>query len=267
MIAARKDDSPDAPVVVVDIGNTSVDVATWSADEVNTPLTVPTDDRSGIEGALAAHFDALPRGKPVAAVIGSVVPTALDHIGRWVRERLDCDPLVIGDAIPLPMDVDVTDKRAIGVDRVCAAFAAYDKLQAACTVVDFGTAVTVDLVDPEGTLLGGAILPGPEIQLRALHQHTAVLPAEVVPAFPELLYGRNTVEAMQTGVCRGLAGAVRALVEGYAVSLGHWPQVVATGGGLSLMAPHCDFLDTQVNHLTLRGIGRAYTTYLAARGA
>jgi pantothenate kinase type III len=71
---------------------------------------------------------------------------------------------------------------------------------------------------------------------------------------------------MQTGVCRGLAGAVRGLVEAYAASLGHWPQVVATGGDLPLMGPHCDFLDTQVSHLTLRGIGLAYTAYLADCG-
>ena len=58
-----------------------------------------------------------------------------------------------------------------------------------------------------------------------------------------------------------------ALVEGYAASLNRWPQVIATGGDLKLIAPHCDFLDTLVEHLTLRGIGLAYTKHLEAAGA
>jgi len=151
------------------------------------------------------------------------------------------------------------------MDRVCAAAAAYDKIQQACAVVDFGTAVTVDLVDDEGTFIGGAILPGLKLQLRALHEHTAQLPT-VDPAFPELPYGRDTIEAMQTGVCRGMAGAVRGLVEGYATHLNRWPQVIATGGDAALMAPYCDFLDNVVSDLTLRGAGLAYTKYLADAG-
>ncbi|MEK6674413.1 MAG: type III pantothenate kinase, partial [Planctomycetota bacterium] len=132
--------------------------------------------------------------------------------------------------------------------------------------VDFGTAVTVDLVDDEGTLLGGAILPGLRMQFRALHSNTAQLP-EVEPGFPESPYGRNTTEAIQTGVCRGLIGAVRGLVESYATSLNRWPQVVATGGDLEFLAPHCDFLDTMVTHLALRGVGLAYAKHLSAMGA
>ena len=94
-------------------------------------------------------------------------------------------------------------------------------------------------------------MPGLKMQLCALNEHTAVLP-EVEPAMPELPYGRNTIEAMQAGVCRGLIGAVRALVEGYAASLNRWPQVIATGGDLKLIAPHCDFLDTLVELLERR---------------
>ena len=114
------------------------------------------------------------------------------------------------------MDVAVTDAKAIGVDRVCEAAAAYDRLSTGCTVVSFGTAVTIDLVDDDGTLLGGAILPGIALQMRALHEFTAALP-EATPGFPELPFGRNTIEAIQTGVCRGLVGAVREIVEGYEI--------------------------------------------------
>ena len=113
--------------------------------------------------------------------------------------------------------------------------------------------------------LGGAILPGLAMQLRALREETAVLP-EVEPGIPDFPYGRSTKEAIQVGVCRGMAGAVRGLVEAYASTLNRWPHVVATGGDLSLIAPQCDFLDTLVDHLVLRGIGLAYAKHLEAMG-
>lgn len=257
---------PDAPVVVVDIGNTSIHMATWHAGRVKTPLAVPTDDQAAFDEGFEAHARALPRGRPAAIVISSVVPPVLERMRTQLTARMDQEPLVVGETIPLPLDVRVDDSAAIGVDRVCAAGAAYEKLQTACVVVDFGTAVTVDLIDDEGTFLGGAILPGLTMQLRALHEYTAQLPLAAVE-MPPLVYGRNTVEAIQVGVGRGLAGAVRGIVEGYATSLNRWPQVIATGGDAAFMAPHCDFLDTLVKDLTLTGIGLAYTKHLAAQGA
>lgn len=265
MIKIPLDYDPSAPVVVIDIGNTAVGIATWHAGQLKTPLSVPMADRPAFDEAFKGHQAACPKNRPAAVVIGSVVPTALKQICTFVRQSLDYNALVVGDTVPLPLDVGVTDSREIGVDRVCAAAAAYEKLQAPCTIVDFGTAVTVDVVDEEGTFLGGAILPGLSMQFRALHEQAAQLP-EVSAGVPEFPYGRNTVEAIQTGVCRGLAGAVRSLVEGYATALNHWPQVVATGGDLEFMAPHCDYLDTLVTDLTLQGIGMAYAKYLAGSG-
>jgi type III pantothenate kinase len=199
-------------------------------------------------------------------VASSVVPDALQVLVDHVGERFDQDALIVGKTIPLPIDVAVTDAKALGVDRACAAAAAYDTLGTACVIVDFGSAVTVDLVDDEGTFLGGAILPGAAMQLAALHGHTAALP--VVPVeVPPLPYGRDTAEAMQAGVCYGIAGAVRQLVEGYATYLNRWPQVVATGGDLELLAPHCGYLDSLVQHLVLRGIGLAHRRYLETIGA
>jgi type III pantothenate kinase len=257
---------PNAPVVVIDIGNTSIKIGTWRQGEMSAPLSAPTADDGAFLEAYQAHVAAAPMGRPAATVIGSVVPAALERVRAAAGESQGVEPLVVGENVPLPIDVGVDDQRKVGVDRVCAAAAAFDKLQSACTVVDFGTAVTVDLVDDDGILVGGAILPGLRLQLRALHEHTAALPL-VEPAIPELPYGRNTVEAMQTGVCRGLAGAVRGLVEGYATHLQRWPQVVATGGDAAVLAPHCDFLDTVVRDLALRGVGVAYSKYLASIGA
>jgi type III pantothenate kinase len=257
---------PRGPIIVVDIGNSKTDLATWQDYDLKTPLSVNTNNNEAFAEALKAHVEALPKASTTVVVIGSVVPSALERVCAHVSDYLGQNALVVGDTILLPMDVGVDDAKAIGVDRVCAAAAAYDKLRAACVVVDFGSATTVDLVDDDGVLLGGAILPGLDMQLASLHEHTAALP-KVSPGIPDSPYGRNTVEAMQTGVCRGLAGAVRWLVEGYATSLNRWPQVLATGGDLELLLPHCDFIDTPVRDLTLRGIGLAFSKHLAAIGA
>jgi type III pantothenate kinase len=257
---------PEAPIIVVDIGNTTTKVATWEGGHLKTVLSSETGDLNAFKEVFNAHWDAAPKKRPAAIVVGSVVPEALTQIRDCVGELLETEPLIVGDTVPLPMDVAVTDAKAIGVDRVCEAAAAYDRLNTGCTVVSFGTAVTIDLVDDDGTLLGGAILPGIALQMRALHEFTAALPAGT-PGFPELPFGRNTIEAIQVGVCRGLAGAVREIVESYAAHLNRWPQIVATGGGAAFMMPYCDFIDTWAADLTLRGIALAYEKHLHAMGA
>lgn len=256
---------PDLPALLIDIGNTTTTVATWQDQEVKTPLSAPTDNHEAVEEAIEAHCQAIPTGRPAATVIASVVPPALERLRTVILAKFDREALVVGETIPLPMDVGVDDVAAIGVDRVCAAAAAYDTLKTACVVVDFGTAVTADLVDDEGRLLGGAILPGLALQLRALHDYTAALPATNA-VWPERPYGTNTIDAIRTGVCHGLAGAVRNIVEGFATYLNRWPQLVATGGDLEFMIPGCDFIDTTVRHLTVRGIGLAFRKHMNTPG-
>lgn len=252
---------PGAPIILVDIGNSNISIAAWEEGTIKTPVLAEADDQAAFQDCFDAQFDAVPKGKLGAIVVASVVPAALERICNYIESKQEKDALVVGEAIALPMDLAVSDKKGIGVDRVCAAASAFETVKTGCTVIDFGTAVTVDLVDADGQLLGGAILPGLSMQLRALHEFTAQLP-QVEPAKTELPYGQNTTEAIQTGVCRGLAGSVRSLVEDYATSLNQWPQVVATGGDLEFMLPFCDFLDTAVEHLTLRGIALAYTKHM-----
>lgn len=255
----------DAAVIIVDVGNTATRVATWHERTVKAPLSAKTGDADELATIFDAHLRDCPTGKPAAVIVASVVPAAVPGIQTLTSDRLSRDALIIGGKVALPIDLGVDDPTKIGVDRVCSASAAFDQLGTGCVVVDFGSAVTVDLVDDDGVLLGGAILPGVRMQLRAMHEFTAVLPA-VEPAMTELPFGRNTTEAMQAGVCRGISGAVRNLVEGYASHLNRWPQVVATGGDLERMMHHCDFIDSAVTDLVLRGVGVAYTKHIAAIG-
>lgn len=257
---------PSAPIVVIDIGNSTIGVATWHLATIKSVLSNPTSDQAGFERAFKAHQEAAPKGRLAAAVISSVVPEAMERVRAFLTSAMDVEPLVVGDTIPFPMDLDLSDKKSVGADRVCQAAAAYERVQRGCTVVSFGTAITVDLVDDDGAFVGGSILPGLTMQLRALNEFTAKLPL-VEPAFPELPFGQQTVTAIQNGVCVGLTGAIRAIVEAYATHLNRWPQVIATGGDAPFLAPHCDFLDNVVSDLTLRGVGLAYDKHLSDMGA
>jgi type III pantothenate kinase len=86
----------------------------------------------------------------------------------------------------------------------------------------------------------------------------------VDPVPPSHPIGTDTVEAICSGICHGIPGAVRAIVERYATSLNHWPQVVATGGELELFLQQCDFIDSPVPDLTLLGVGLAYAKHRLA---
>lgn len=105
--------------------------------------------------------------------------------------------------------------------------------------------------------MGGAILPGFQMSLDALHDHTDRLPS-VQAAAPNSACGRNTPEAMLAGVVYGAAGALREIVERFATELRSWPPLVVTGGNAALIHPHANFIDAVVPDLCLRGIALAY---------
>jgi len=267
MISMPTKYDPNAAVIVISIGNSSTALARWHEDQITGQVFTRTGDEARFEEAFCALSTSMPDGLvPAATVISSVVPAELKRIRPCVEDRSDRAALVVGERFDWPIETEVEDRSKVGMDRLACAVAAFDRLQRSCVVVDFGTAVTVDLVNDEGFFLGGAILPGLMMQLSGLHEGTALLPL-VPPGFPDNLVGKNTTQAIQSGVCRGLAGAVRGLVEAYATQLHHWPQVVATGGDAVFMAPHCDFLDSVVADLALRGVGIAYKKYMQAMGA
>jgi type III pantothenate kinase len=155
----------------------------------------------------------------------------------------------------MPLDIDNEDE--VGVDRVCSAAAAYERVNGACAVASFGTAMTVDCVSSEGHFLGGAILPGFDLSYAALNDGTAQLPRIAVGP-PAGVFGRNTHDAILNGVAFGAVGALREIVERFATELREWPQLVVTGGNGALIAELADFVDSVVPDLCLMGIALAH---------
>src|SRR6185437_955999 len=140
--------------------------------------------------------------------------------------------LSLHDALPISVLTD--EPELTGVDRILNVAAAYEQMGNACVVVDAGTALTIDACNDSGEFLGGAIAPGAALMLDSLHEKTARLP-RVELAAPEDAWGKNTEQAIRTGVFHGIRGMVKEIVENSATALGSWPDIIATGGDAQLL--------------------------------
>ncbi len=245
-------------ILAINIGNTATTAGLVIDQQVDPAITVETRDMEQAIGAkLAELWGHVADPARARVVIGSVVANRVEPLCRIVKDITRLDALVIRRDLPPPMEVEVENPDSVGVDRICGAAAAYHRLHHACVVADIGTAMTVNVVSDDGVFLGGAILPGPYTAARALAEHTAALPW-VELRRPSRHIGRNTEEAILSGVVYGTVGALRELTERYATEMGRWPQLVLTGGGANLVAELCEFVDNLVPHLTLMGIALAW---------
>ena len=220
-------------LLAVDIGNTNVHCALFDGPELCRRWRVATDAaRATGDVGLGPGG----RGTVSAAVICSVAPSAAARVGSRLVRDLRCDPLWVRSAAQTGLTTRYADPDSVGIDRLVACRAALEAYHRDAVVVDFGTAITVDLVTSAGVHLGGAIGPGMEAAVETLAQRAELLNAfELAP--PRRAIGVSTQECLQVGFVRGFAGLVDRLVED-AVAEASWSlsevACVATGGRAEL---------------------------------
>lgn len=255
MIAQSDPRSPAEHLLVLDIGNSSTSVGVWSANDIRASTTISDSEFESIGKVIEDHWQAMDDSKCVVAC--SVVPNRLKRLKSVVAGATETELLVVGESLPLPLEIKITEPKSIGTDRLCCAAAAYLVEGQACAVADMGTAITVDCVDDSGCFIGGAILPGLHMQARALAERAVALPQVSIecPADP---LGQRTEHAIQSGIIYGSIGAIKELVERFATKLGRWPVVLLTGGDAAVIAGAADYVDKIVPHLCLRGAVLAY---------
>jgi type III pantothenate kinase len=161
--------------------------------------------------------------------------------------------LLVGPGVKTGMAIRMENPRELGPDRLVNAVAAYERVQGACIVVDFGTANTFDVVSAAGEYLGGIIALGVEISLEALFERAARLP-KVDLEEPRALIGKSTVEAVRSGVIYGVAAQVDGIVRRVRAELGEEAEAIATGGLASHIVPHTETIDEVDDLLTLTGL-------------
>lgn len=249
-------------IFAVDIGNTNTSMAIVEDREVYEKVVLPNDQIDRFTSKAQPLFRSLQDRSTRLVAVCSVVPELTEEIVLSAESALHADVMLIGEEIPLPIKLDLRDKRTVGPDRVVAAAMAYERMGQAVVVADFGSAITIDCVNDDGVFLGGAILPGLKLSVSALACRAAALP-EVKLSLPKTPWGRNTAEAISAGVVLGAVGSLRQIVERYAQKLGQWPEIIVTGGDGEFIGQHCEFIHAVIPDLVLMGIELACDCYQA----
>jgi type III pantothenate kinase len=242
----------------VDIGNTNVVMGLYAGQELVTHWRVATDAHRMADEYGMLVLDLLERsGQAPAAIdgviIASVVPPVSAIFEKLSERYLGHKPLVVDAAVHTGVRILLDNPQEVGADRVVNAVAAYHRYGGPTCVVDLGTATTFDLLSTEGDYLGGAIAPGIGIAAEALTQRTAKLP-RIDLVRPPSVIGKNTIQAMQSGLLYGYVGLVEGLVTRFRSELGSELKVVATGGLAPLLAAETDVFDAVDPWLTLEGL-------------
>ena len=258
-------------LIAIDIGNTNISVGLYLKGEVDSIESVDGNDIEQLTKCLKASWDNIPvlasskeKKHDGVVVACSVNPQWTKVIKQIVKDELNEKTFVIGEDIELPIKLGVKETDKVGVDRVISAAAAYSVTEQAVVVADFGTAVTIDMVDDRGVFVGGVIFPGFAISAKALKDNTALLP-EVKVSRPELPFGKNTEEAINCGLYYSAIGTLEEVVRRYAEKAGTWPQTVITGSGAKIIKDDCQFVDSYVPDLVIRGIALAYRSFMNAK--
>lgn len=239
------------PVLTVDIGNTNITLGLFKGVKLLHIWRLAASDKINL-------LSYKPKLKNIdGVIICSVVPKALKSFKLALKRIFNLKPLVVGKDIDTGVINRYDNPRQVGQDRLVNARAAYEIYKRGCIIVDFGTAITIDVVNDRREYLGGIIVPGLEISLEALAQRTALLPLLKL-AKPKNLIGQSTKNSILSGLFYGFSALADGLIKKFKGKLKQNLLVVATGGHSRLIAPYCKNIDVIRPTLTLEGLGLIY---------
>jgi len=234
--------------LLIDVSNSFTKLAIARNRKIGRVHTIPT---ASINASKIRAF------RVDRAVISSVVP----KVNQILAKALNCSPIWVDYRVAGGVSLRYPNPSSIGADRLANAAAAVSLGKLPSIVVDFGTAVTFDVIDSEGRYIGGIIAPGLPTAASALHERTALLPMTQIGKITSSI-GKNTREAIRIGLLLGAAGLVREAVTRITKEQfkGIRPTVIATGGDSELVtrltARHGDkpLIDLVDPLFTLRGL-------------
>lgn len=240
-------------IALFDVGNTHTHIGLANSRRVLRRINLDSDGWSnGRNQTAAAKF--FKSHSLEGAALCSVVPAVTPLVSRFIHEKLRVPAVTLNHLTLRGLGIEYPKPETIGPDRLANALAARHRFGAPVVVVDFGTAVTFDVVDRHGNYIGGIIAPGLNLMTDYLHEKTALLPKIKIREVTSLV-GKSTTEAMTIGAVHGYRGLVAGLIAQLKRALGSRRlPVVATGGYAALIAAKLPQITAVDPLLTLEGL-------------
>lgn len=248
-------------LIAFDIGNTNTVIGVYDGDMALAHWRIGSDrhktaDEYGLIVSQLFHLAKLHMREVTEAIISSVVPDITGNLEKMIEKYLHVIPLIVGAGIKTGLMIRYENPKEVGADRIVNAVAGIEKYGAPLVLVDFGTATTFCAVNDKAEYLGGAIVPGVDLSMQALFANTAKLPKVELTA-PKSYIGRNTTNAIQSGLIYGYCDLVDGMVKRFCEEMGYdlaRVNVVATGGLAEVVCKESKTVKVIDQYLTLDGL-------------
>ncbi len=256
-------------LLTIDIGNTVVTIGVFEGDALRTTFRLSTDSRRlsdeyGLQLVSLLNLWGINPSNIDSACLCSGVPPLTAVFADLCRAFFGVTPLTVSAGVRTGLRILYDNPRDVGADRIADAVAAIELYSPPLVVVDLGTATVFDVVNREGEYLGGAISPGISLAADALFFNASQL-RRVELAAPPSVVGRNTVNALQSGLVYGYAALVTGMVNRIKGEIGPEARVIGTGGLVPVIADHTEVFHHINQDLTLIGLRLIYAMNRSAR--
>lgn len=245
-------------LLAIDVGNTNLTLGVFRGETLLHDWRLKTDRDQTVDGwgVLIRNLlmlAGLPADGINGIVIASVVPSLNDSLRRMAERYFQRTPLLLDSTVDTGLTIAIDNPAEVGADRIANSVAAYERFGGPCVAVDFGTAINFDVVQANGSYVGGLLCAGVEVAAKALFSNTARLP-QIEVKRPAKLIGTSTVSALQSGLFYGSLGLLDGILERLLTELGPETKIVGTGGQAHVICPSSKYVKEVDEHLTLKGL-------------
>lgn len=249
-------------ILTIDIGNSNIVLGGVQDDAIVFQArlrteTTKTSDQYCVDLKILLDVNKISSEDIEGCIISSVVPQVLNAFQSAIKKLTGKVSLVVGPGIKTGLDIRLENPGQTGADLVVADVAALREHKPPLIVIDMGTATTMSVLDESGAHIGGCIIPGVRISMDALTERTALLPGLQLDQ-PKRAIGRNTIDAMRSGIMMGTASMLDGMVERMEQELGSKTTVIATGGIAQFIVPLCKTPIIYDKDLLIKGLAALY---------
>lgn len=250
-------------ILALNIGNTHILLGVWQQDQLLFRATLSAEtsrstDEYAIQLLSLFSLHGLRPDQLEGAILSSVVPSLTARLRQAVQQLCQLRVMTVGPGLKSGLAIRIDNPAQLGSELVCAAIGALETFQPPLVVITMDTAISMMAIDARRQLLGGVILPGPEVSLEALIRRTAQLPQVDLEAALAGVIGTNTTLSLQAGAVLGTATLLDGMLARFSAEMGGPVTAVCTGRMHRSILAACATPLEYDQDLILRGLWRIY---------